>query len=352
MVFSNAVAFVHAINDSIPNKSAQMKREEENMYVAVLPRKVAGVLFCMVGVLTMVIGILGGSNGTGGPAISILIGSLFAGVGALAIRSSSKRPQASIAGQGTMVQANRLASIPAMPSTVPEAVITQPPSMLAESIAKLIGQAFSSSHYLELFGDQGFSDDWTVQDGLAAWYFLGTISLDVVLWGVFKSPQQRIRLRDACDAFLSKQWMMPGSVLDRFNTLTQDASEVVFHAYGNCKSGEDLDKFFFRCANKVLGAELPFDDSTTVALISKGYIPKTMDPYLSLGLCNHFTDTVVAAKKLIKETSISWPTLDRCKGEESPKVQLDSDYPTDAQVEECWKAYKSSRDFSQVLISV
>jgi hypothetical protein len=184
-------------------------------------------------------------------------------------------------------------------STVPEPVVIQDPNMLAESIAKLIGQAFSSSRYIELFGSQSFSDDWTVQDGLAVWYFFGTMALDIAAYTTINSGANGFACM--CDKFLSKQWRMPQVVLEKFNEVRQGTAEAAFNAFMTCKSNADYCIYFSRCVNRIVGCELPFE-GITVDLILKGYRPKTLDAVLDGSFSRIFMEATSAAKKLIEQS--------------------------------------------------
>jgi hypothetical protein len=174
--------------------------------------------------------------------------------------------------------------------------------MLAESIAKLIGQTFSSSRYIELFGSQSFSDDWTVQEGLAVWYFFGTMALDAAVYTTINSGANGFA--GMCDKFLSKQWRMPETVLDKFNDVRQGTAEAAFNAFMNCKSDADYCIYFSRCVNRILGCELPFE-GMTVDLILKGYRPKTLDAVLDGSFSLVFMEATSAVKKLMEQSDVA-----------------------------------------------
>jgi hypothetical protein len=88
------------------------------MYIAVLPRKVVGVIFCVIGAVAMIEGIFGESSGNGGQVFTILVGALFGGTGWMAIKSSTRQPKSSLAEQrgNTVDNSVHPLSIPVVPS--------------------------------------------------------------------------------------------------------------------------------------------------------------------------------------------------------------------------------------------
>lgn len=199
-----------------------------------------------------------------------------------------------------------------------EQPVSRPPNTtrtlaeVAEELAQRIGDAFSSSQFMKLFESETFSDGWTLNDGLAVWYFVGIVSLDVAVFTTFDSKEQSLAVRHACDRVLSKRWGMSRSVLDRFNAVMQKYGEPAFFGYTDCKSGEDLARFFSRVANLALGADLPADptfEGTDIERILNGYEPKTMGAALGVAICHLFTQTTIAAKKILQATSIASPVI-------------------------------------------
>lgn len=250
-------------------------------------------------------------------------------------------------------------------STVAAPRVTYSPNTLAEEVAKLIGETFSSNHYIELFGDQRFSDDWTVQDGLAVWYFFGTMAMDIAIYSTTESAADAFA--GVCDKFLSKQWHMSAAVLSRFNGVRQATAGATFSAFMECKSSADYPTYFSRCVNRILGASLPFQGST-IDLILKGHEPKTFNPALDATFGSLFVETTIAAKKLLSGANIDWPTKRKSAANDSrprkdkpvparPKVESppteaarknpqgrpDNEYPTEEQMNEMWDAYKSGK---------
>ena len=287
------------------------------MYVAVLPRKIVGSIFCIIGALVMIIGIAGDSSRNGGPVISIIVGSMFAGIGWMAIKSSAgKRPVAFGEQRGLSVPISSgiapNTSDPQLSSTRetsetahtgPSAVQPGGPPLqaecgVAESVAKLISAAFSSAHYIELFGDKAFSTDWTVQDGLAVWYCLGAVALDIAVFTTISSKEQSRRFRDICDKHLSKEWKMPEAVLSRFNSYMATNGEATFFAFTGCKSASELEMFSSSCTNRIMGANLPFK-GLAVDFILQGHEPKSLDPFLATAFFGCFHETIIEAKKII-----------------------------------------------------
>lgn len=87
------------------------------MSVVVLPRKVAGVILCLIGGVSLIGGVFGDSSRNAGPVVAILLGSLFAVLGWMSIKSA--RPtQTSVAGQkgSAMARSTQQTAIPAAPS--------------------------------------------------------------------------------------------------------------------------------------------------------------------------------------------------------------------------------------------
>jgi hypothetical protein len=104
---------------------------------------------------------------------------------------------------------------------------------------------------------------------------------------------------------------MSEGVLERFNTVMQTYGKAAFFAYVACKSGADWFTLFSRFANLILGAKFPADDpfeGTTMEGLLKGYEPVSLDASLGLPLFALFTDTIIAAKILLQEPAIAWPT--------------------------------------------
>ncbi len=195
-------------------------------------------------------------------------------------------------------------------SKMPHTPTMQTPREAAESVAQLIGETFSSSHFTELFYNETFAEGWKLGDGLAVWYFLGTVSLDVAVWTTFDSRNQAPLIVDTCHSLLSRRWNMSESVLERFNTVMQKYAKSAFFAYVGCKSDADWITLFSRFGNLILGAKFPADhpfEGTTMEGLLKGYEPVSLDLSLGLLICPLFTDTTIAAKKLLQEPAISWP---------------------------------------------
>jgi hypothetical protein len=265
------------------------------MYVAVLPRKVVGTIFCFVGALTIIVGVLG--NGNAGPFVSIVLGSLFAGLGWLSIKSSSRKPSAPL----TEPQASK----PYPPvSSIPEASPSPETNDVAKLISEIIGCTFSSDNYIKLFGDQSFSNEWTVQQGLAAWYFFGAVAMDIAIFSTVRSSDRLKIFRDSCDRSLSRQWRMSEQVLAEFNDLQQRTGETAFREFMNCKSGDDFAIYSSRCVNRILGCELPFK-GLTIDLILAGQQPKTLNLALSASFGAMFGDTIALAKRAIRESGVA-----------------------------------------------
>jgi|SRR6185437_10051001 len=188
------------------------------------------------------------------------------------------------------------ADLPTTPSTL-DAVV--------ESVADLIGLAFASNRYIDLFGDQQFSEDWTLQDGLAVWYCFGSVALDVAVFGAIDSQERSRRFRNMCDKLLSKQWRMSESVLSRFNSYMAANGEAAFFAFTDCQSGSEFSIYASRCVNRIMGADLPFK-GLSVDLILNGYQPKSLDPILAVDFFTVFKGAIIEAKKLIRRTTIDW----------------------------------------------
>jgi len=224
------------------------------------------------------------------------------------ITQVANNPHTPTASDSSVVQASsQNKTIEGLSSAVPESVVTQTPKAVAESLAQLIGHTFSSSRFAEFFEDQTFSDGWTMNDGLAVWYFLGTVSLDVAVFRTFSSQRANL-IRNNCDSSLSKQWKMSRQVLERFNNVTQESGESAFYAFTGFKSQKDYEKFFFGCVNRILGANLPFAfEGTTLDMMLKGYEPKTLNPALGAAVGHVFVGALVAVETLLQNTSISWP---------------------------------------------
>jgi len=254
-----------------------------------VPAKLYFVIMLVVGAAALLKGLANASMST------ILLSFLFFGLAGLAYRASKPASPLSV-------------PVKQSASTAAKSTTTQTPNMLAESIAKLIGQAFSSSHYIELFGEQSFSEDWTVQDGLAVWYFFGTMALDIAIYTTVKPKANAFGGR--CDRFLSKQWRMPEAVLDKFNDVRQSTAEEAFKAFMDCESGDDFSRYSSSCVNRIMGSSPPFHGST-FDWVRNGYALKILDLGLTVAFFHHFSETVVAAKTLIREASIDWQSLER-----------------------------------------
>ncbi len=225
------------------------------------------------------------------------------------------------------------------------------PTTVAESVARLVGQAFASNRFIEMFGNQNFSGGWTMNDGLAVWHFFGAIALDVAVFTTIRSQKELETIRGKCDRLLSKEWHMSEAVLERFNDYMEKHAEATFHAYMNFKS--NTESYYFRCVNRILGCELPFNNLKTIDLALAGYQPKTHDPALSIGFGQWFEETIIEAKRLIKKSVEDSPSMTA-----EPRVgvpQLENrvtaarvgspegninEYPTDEEIHESWGAYK------------
>jgi hypothetical protein len=188
-------------------------------------------------------------------------------------------------------------------SRLPDATEIQTVQAAAEEIAWLIGNAFLSNRFTEIFADQSFSDGWTVGDGLAVWYFFGTVSLDVAVLSTITLKDDALPIIDLCHSLLSKRWRMPSAVLERFNAVRQEYAHSALIACGDCKSAGDFISFFSRFANFIIGADLPANHpfaGLTGDAIRRGYVPKTLDPALGTAIAEVFFDTTDAVKKLLR----------------------------------------------------
>lgn len=204
---------------------------------------------------------------------------------AVVSRPASTLPQSN----AIQSSAAKLPESPAVPAKLP----------LEESIATLIGDTFSSSRFIEMFGSQSFSEEWSVQEGLAAWYFFGSMVLDIAVYTSMDSAATSFARIG--NKFMSKQWHMPDAVLDKFNALRHGTASPAFHAFIDSNTEAEYYIFFSRCVSRILGQELPFT-GPSIDLVLQGIEPRVMDPGLTRTYATLFSETLFEARRRIRES--------------------------------------------------
>ena len=146
---------------------------------------------------------------------------------------------------------------------------------------------------------QSFSEEWSVQEGLAAWYFFGSTVLDIAVYTTMNPPPDRF-VR-ACDKFVLSRWSMSDTVLKTFDTLRDSAASTAFHTFIDLNTEAEYYIYFSRSVSRILGQELPFT-GPSIDLILQGIEPRVMDPGLTGTYATLFSETLFEARRRIRES--------------------------------------------------
>jgi hypothetical protein len=177
------------------------------------------------------------------------------------------------------------------------------PENVAGLIAAEIAKAFPSAQFGALFENKEFARGWTASDALATWYSFGDLALVVSALSLFNDEAKLLRILNDCRQGLLKYWNVSQDVSAKFQATVQAGGEDAARSFMNCKGGGDLHVFFNCCANRILGAPVPFSVRSTFEAEMRGIMLEG-DPFLAAALCGLFIEACAATKKLMEKFPI------------------------------------------------
>lgn len=285
------------------------------MSVVVLPRKIIGALFCIIGGAVLITGVFGDSSRNGGPIIAILLGSLFTGIGWMSIKSTS-RTRASLDEQNgsAAVRSAQRTSIPAGTSVgVPESGGGEPVSQLPSNeiqeqqaperprrsaseigtiLAETYHSVFKTEAFHEYFGSSPFANNQTVDHALAEWHAFGAFTYSFCLWRVYEDQDQVFGVLDVFQPKLFRTLNLNEATRKRFLEIVENRENQYLSAYQRISNGADMAQFYGKVVSRITGAFDPALDELQV--------PQIGDAEITSGLSRYHTVVMAETKKLIE----------------------------------------------------
>ena len=181
--------------------------------------------------------------------------------------------------------------------------LSSPPELesVADGIAAIITEAFSSPRFIDLFGDQTLAQGWSRGEAFAVWCSLGHLALVVATWQIYHDKTHAFRIIDICRAMLIKQWKLSADMFETFRTIVNETEATAVAAFGACKTGSDLSLFFRRYVSRILGAPVAFTGRSTFEDQLSG-IKYRGDAILSVTVSDLFVHTLTSVKRLLDTT--------------------------------------------------